>query len=508
MSPSSSRTRSQEEPVPSLLVRNRIGEKRPPAKPMAPEAQSPARSPGSQDSSGSSSASEISDVRERMALMRRWMSEFSPADRLTAFQALQPHLGVPAYHWLASQLPHHDLHAFCPPGCQDVLRLLPEHLVLAIVSYLSPCDLARASQVCVFWRDTLTSAWIWRRLANLPQWRLSSAEHAAQLGRYRALHPNSPLPWKKIFRERFKLRRCWLRGQCHVRTFEGHTGGVSCIQFDQSRIVSGSHDKTIRVWNIKTNSPWSVMTLTGHSGEVRCLHLEGDRVASGSTDHTIKVWDLDIQPAWSSIACKVTMVGHQDTVRCIQMSNAKQRVISGSYDATLKVWCLKTGTCLSTLTGHEGRVLCLHWEGPLLLTGSSDKTLKMWDLDRLCCTGTLVGHSDGVTSISVEGNKIVSGSLDRTIKVWNLLTQTCLSTLDWMTSEGHTGVIRCLQADSWRIVSASDDKTLKVWNLETRERLVTLKSHTDGVTCLRFNDSVIVSGSYDKTVKLWDFTVC
>ena len=40
------------------------------------------------------------------------------------------------------------------------------------------------------------------------------------------------------------------------------------------RIVSGSHDKTIRVWNIKTNSPWSVMTLTGHSGEVRCLHLE------------------------------------------------------------------------------------------------------------------------------------------------------------------------------------------------------------------------------------------
>ena len=54
-------------------------------------------------------------------------------------------------------------------------------------------------------------------------------------------------------RERYKLRRCWLSGQCHVRTFEGHAGGVSCVQFDSSRIVSGSHDKTIRVWNIKTN---------------------------------------------------------------------------------------------------------------------------------------------------------------------------------------------------------------------------------------------------------------
>ncbi len=80
--------------------------------------------------------------------------------------------------------------------------------------------------------------------------------------------------------------------------------------------MSGSHDKTIRVWNIKTNSPWSVMTLVGHSGEVRCLHLHGDRLASGGTDGTIKVWDLDMQwPEWSSIGCKVTMVGHQDTVR-------------------------------------------------------------------------------------------------------------------------------------------------------------------------------------------------
>ena len=36
------------------------------------------------------------------------------------------------------------------------------------------------------------------------------------------------------------------------------------------------------------------MTLAGHSLEVRCLHLEGNRLVSGSTDLTIKVWDLSI----------------------------------------------------------------------------------------------------------------------------------------------------------------------------------------------------------------------
>ena len=135
------------------------------------------------------------------------------------------------------------------------------------------------------------------------------------------------LNWRSVFKERFKLRRSWLKGQCHVRTFEGHSAAISCVQFDSGRIVSGSHDKTIRVWNIKTNSPWSVMTLTGHSGEVRCLHLEGNRLVSGSVDTTIKVWDLDIQPSYSSIGCRVTMVGHSNTVRCVQMSHEKGKIL-------------------------------------------------------------------------------------------------------------------------------------------------------------------------------------
>ena len=32
------------------------------------------------------------------------------------------------------------------------------------------------------------------------------------------------------------------------------------------------------------------------------------------------------------------MVGHTDTVRCLQMNQEKQIVISGSYDETLKIW--------------------------------------------------------------------------------------------------------------------------------------------------------------------------
>ena len=43
------------------------------------------------------------------------------------------------------------------------------------------------------------------------------------------------------------------------------------------------------MWDIRTNSLWSVQTLLGHSGKIRCLHLERNRLISGSTDLSIKV---------------------------------------------------------------------------------------------------------------------------------------------------------------------------------------------------------------------------
>lgn len=276
--------------------------------------------------------------------------------------------------------------------------------------------------MCHRWKELAESNSLWRDLCFQPKWRLSAQSDEDQLDRHS--RPSSfkfsgdrcttmdILPWRKIFVERFKLRRSWLKGTCHVRTFEGHTGAISCVQFDGARIVSGSHDKTIRVWNIKTNSRWSVLTLVGHSGSVRCLHLEsgGNRLVSGSNDHTIKVWDVDIQPEWSSIGCKVTMVGHTDTVRCVHMSTHRGLVISGSYDRTVRLWCLKTGRCKAILEGHAGRVLCLY---------VPEVTLRPPDRTRGTCRNF---HRPNNRFINLNSdlhpsNIFLTGSSDMSIKV-------------------------------------------------------------------------------------------
>lgn len=443
------------------------------------------------------------EFRRRRDVMAQWFDEFDDEQKNLVLKKFMKHCGTPQNHYLSIEM-EPKLHKGCPPNCCDILSWLPTTLSQYILEFLDPVSLCRCLLVCRTWNAMVSNDLLWQRFCSASQWKLSPvAEHKQQLA---CSHLDGRIQWKKIFSERFRLWRNWMRGQCHVRTFTGHTQGISCVQFDDTRIVSGSSDKTIKVWDIRTNSPWSVMSLVGHSGTVRCLHLEGNRLVSGSMDCTIKVWDLSSHSTWSSIACKVTMTGHRDTVRCLQVDDEK--VVSGSYDKTLKVWDLRTGECKLTLCGHEGAVLCVQYDRSKILSGSADKTIKIWSFVPGVCINTLHGHHDAVTCLQFDTWRIVSGSLDRTIKFWNLATGHCLSTLDWMKSEGHTGVIRCLQADRWRIVSAGDDKTLKVWSLESGQRLVTLKNHTDGVTCLQFNDFVIVSGSYDKTVKLWDFSVC
>lgn len=323
----------------------------------------------------------------------------------------------------------------------DFLSSLPPHVIFKILLLLDAVSLARCGRVCRQWRVLAGCRALWQRMCTGGDWLVSPDTHSRQLAECSLV--DGQINWRQVFERRYRLRRNWLQGQCHVRTFEGHCQGVTCVQFDDTRIVSGSHDKSIKVWNIRTNSPWSVMTLLGHSGSVRCLHLLDNRLVSGSTDTTIKVWDISTQQlCWSSIACKVTMVGHTDTVRCVQMDGSK--VVSGSYDKQLRVWRLDTGECQRVLAGHTGQILCLRFQDDVLVSGAADTTIKVWRLNSGLCERTLVGHDAAVTTLTFTSQRIISGSLDCTIRMWALSSGQHLATLDWMKSEGHTGVVRCL----------------------------------------------------------------
>lgn len=49
-----------------------------------------------------------------------------------------------------------------------------------------------------------------------------------------------------------------------ITYFGGHNGGISSVTFnsDNSKIISGSWDKTVKIWDVKTGQ--CINTLVGH----------------------------------------------------------------------------------------------------------------------------------------------------------------------------------------------------------------------------------------------------
>jgi WD40 repeat protein len=225
------------------------------------------------------------------------------------------------------------------------------------------------------------------------------------------------------------------------------------------------------------------------------LGADGQTIVTGSEDKTAKVWNAQGD-------CLLSLKGHQGWVRACALSADGQTIVTGS-DETAKVWNAQ-GDCLVTLEGHQGPVkaCALSADGQTIVTGSVDETAKVWNAQGDCLV-SLKGHWGSVVAcaLSADGQTIVTGSVDKTAKVWNAQGD-CLVSL-----ENHWGWVRAcaISADGQTIVTGSEDEAAKVWNAQG-DCLVSLKGHRGGVPAcaISADGQTIVTGSYDSTVNMWN----
>ena len=266
--------------------------------------------------------------------------------------------------------------------------------------------------------------------------------------------------------------------------------GIGCVSaLPDGRIVSGSADGTVRLWNPATGI---VETIITHDNWVECLAVLPDgRVVSGSNDRTVRHWN----PATGLVD---TIITHNDRVTTLA-ALPDGRVVSGSWDNTVRLWNPGTGL-VETIITHDEPVGCLAaLPDGRIVSGSLDNTVRLWNP----ATGlveTIITHDEPVACLTaLPDGHIVSGSNDRTVRRWNPATGLVETIVT------HDEPVECLTAlPDGRVVSGSLDNTVRIWNPITNS-VNDIITHDDGVECLAvLPDGRVVSGSYDKTVRLWN----
>ena len=305
------------------------------------------------------------------------------------------------------------------------------------------------------------------------------------------------------------------------KVLKGHTSDVNSVAFnhDGTKIVSGSDDNTIRVWNVDTGE--SILTLKGHTSEVYSVGFnhDGTKIVSGSFDETIRVWNVDVKSD-NYGECILTLKDQWlYSVRSVGFNHDGTKIVSKSSTEDLRVWNVNTGESILTLKGHRRTVRSVGFnhDGTKIVSGSFDRTIRVWNVDVKSdnygqCILTLKGHTNGVYSVGFnhDGTKIVSGSGDQTIRVWNVDTGECILTL-----KGHTSGVFSVgfNHDGTKIVSGSGDKTIRVWNVDEKSdnygQCILILKGQDNVYSVGFNHdgTKIVSGSWDRTIRVWDIDV-
>ena len=349
-------------------------------------------------------------------------------------------------------------------------------------------------------------------------------------------YPNVGLPslqnlhlYKSIYQRHHLIQKSWMKGNIKPRhiAFRAHQRHVvTCLQFDTNKILTGSDDTNINVYDTQTGALRA--RLQGHEGGVWALQYEGNTLVSGSTDRSVRVWDIE------KGICTQVFQGHTSTVRCLQilmpveigrtangeaiMMPPQPLIITGSRDSNLRVWKLprpedKTffqagppqddSECpyfLRVLTGHHHSVRAIAAHADTLVSGSYDSTVRVWKISTGETVHRLQGHTQKVYSIVLDHkrNRCISGSMDNLVKVWSLDTGSVLYNL-----EGHSSLVGLLDLNDGRLVSAAADFTLRIWDPENGQCKSTLSAHTGAITCFQHDGQKVISGS-DRTLKMWN----
>jgi WD40 repeat protein len=246
-----------------------------------------------------------------------------------------------------------------------------------------------------------------------------------------------------------------------VQTLRGHTKAVTCVKFDETRVLSGGADCVVRLWDAQKGK--QLRSLEAHRGSVAGVDFLGTSAVSCGVDG-MRVWDLETGSCLASLmtglaanAIKMDVTGSRALLACqdgvLRLLDLRGRVgASGSETALL-------------LAGHTDGVTSVQWgrvhERDLVASASADATVRLWDVRGVRAYSVLkpTGYDGPLYAVSMDDSVLAAGGRDRVLHLWDVASEELLRQLKQHHSDTITGVA---MGAHQRIFSCSRDKNVRV----------------------------------------------
>jgi len=262
-----------------------------------------------------------------------------------------------------------------------------------------------------------------------------------------------------------------------------------------------------------------------HSEAVYIIQQVGNYLVSGSRDKSIRIWNLETRRL-----VLPPLLGHEASVLTLQFDPRPENdlIISAGGDCEIILWRFSTGQLIRKIeNAHLESILCLRFNDRFLVTGSKDRIVKVWDRkvisnsagdgavsklqEEFSLLRTFHGHTVAVNAVEIDGHQIVSACGGRLIKIWDIKTGSCLKTI-----MGHDKGIASIQLSGQNVISGSSDLTIRIFDRESGAEVACLAGHSQLVRTIKISHEGklnsdkekgterMVSGSYDGKVIIWE----
>jgi F-box and WD-40 domain protein 1/11 len=288
---------------------------------------------------------------------------------------------------------------------------------------------------------------------------------------------------------------------------EGHENCIYTLQYSGNYVVTGSRDKTIRIWNLQTQRLIRA-PLYGHAASVICLRFDARKeenvIVSGGSDANLIVWKFST----GEIVQKVTDA-HIGSILHLQLD--EKYLVTSGVDSLIKVWCRRrtpeqllaplSFSLSKVLRGHTAAVICIRLLGDEVVSASGDYTIKVWNAETGDCLMSILAHDKGISCIDYDGQRIISGGNDNSVRIFDRTTGAELVRLD-----GHSDLVRAVKADFTPIPESQDSIGDPGGFIRTAPSLAADTFSVEPGGGLSGNHKIfrrIVTGSYDGSLVIW-----